>query len=109
VPGGGRYGDGAAERVPDEVERVRFEPLDERVGDALELEARAGGLGLAEAGHVDRDHPAPLRQRLDHAAPDQPAGRDAVQQHERLSVAVLVAAELRGHGASPGQRLRIGA
>jgi len=114
--GGGRDGDGAAERVADEVEALEAEPVDEPAGDLIELEPRAGGLGLAEAGHVDRDYPPSLRQRGDDAVPDEPARRDAVQQHEWLAVAALVAAEQRAPLAVRAaiacrhrQRLRIGA
>jgi len=99
VPCGRGDRDGAAERVPDEVEALDADAFGESVGDPLEVEARTGGRGLAEAGDVDGDHAPPPRQRLDHAAPDQPARRDAVQQHERLAVAVVVAAEVGGHRA----------
>ena len=85
---GGGDRDGAAERVPDEVEALEPEAVDERVGDVLELEAGAGGVALAEAGDVDGDHAAPAGgQRAGDVAPDQPARGDAVQEDERVALA----------------------
>ena len=90
--GGDRHG--AAERVADEVEGVEPEAVDERVGDVLEREAGAGRVALAEAGDVDGDDAAPARrQRAGDVPPDQPAGGDAVQEDERVALAVLLAAE----------------
>ena len=85
------------------------EPVDERVGDVLELEAGARGVALAEAGDVDGDDAAAAgRERARDVAPDQAAGGDAVQQHERVAVAaVLLPAE--SHAPGYAQRLRIGA
>ena len=78
-------------------------------GDVLELEARPGRVALPEAGDVDGDDPAARgRERPRDVPPDQAAGRDAVQQDERIAVAVLVAAQCHVR-CTPVQRLRIGA
>jgi len=98
VPCGRGDRDGAAERVPDEVEALEPEAGGEPVGDFVEVEPRPGRLGFAEAGDVDRDHAPVVGEPLDHAPPDEAAGGDAVQQHERLAGAAVVAAEIRCHG-----------
>jgi hypothetical protein len=94
---GRRDGDRAAERVPDEVEAVGAEPADEPVGDRVQVEPGTDRRRLAEARHVDGDHAPAARERADHAAPDEPARRDAVQQHERVARALVVARQRARH------------
>ena len=74
----------------------RSSPRPSTSASATSSSSKPGPAGsrLAEAGDVDGDDAAPpAGERAGDVAPDQPAGGDAVQQDERVALAVLLAAE----------------
>jgi len=109
VTGGERRGEGAAQGMPDEVERPARGPLErgrERIGDRRELEAGAHRGGGAEPRDVHGEHAARPRQLVHDPPPDRAARPHAVHERERRPVARRVDLE-RADATSRSTRRRV--